>query len=172
MGRKSKKPTEDQFENLESWIDFYNKNQKLPNDKIICSSCKSIFVSLKGRGKKIAFDACNNDVRRVLTETSCKECKNKNNPPEKKKKEYKVETEEERFARIEKIRQDIPKINFNKPRQSLNFRDEQTCIKHTESCMRPDIYLNNDKTCDNCYINKFCRCKLKKFSKNYEKKSK
>ena len=27
MGRRSKKPTEDQFENLEAWIDFYNKNQ-------------------------------------------------------------------------------------------------------------------------------------------------
>jgi hypothetical protein len=173
MTKIHKKPTEDQFENLESWINFYSENKKLPFNKIICSSCRNIFVSMKGRGKKVAFDSCNNDIKKVLTETSCKECKNKKNPPEKKKKEPRIETEQERINRIEKIRADIPKIDFNKTTQVLNLKDEQICVAHTrDSCLRPDIYLNSDRTCDICYLNKFCKCPIKKFSKNYEKKYK
>jgi hypothetical protein len=47
MTKIHKKPTEDQFENLESWINFYSENKKLPFNKIICSSCRNIFVSMK-----------------------------------------------------------------------------------------------------------------------------
>lgn len=170
---KKKKPTKDQFDSLDAWVSFYVENNKLPYDKIICSSCKNIYVSLKGRGKKIAFERCNNDINRVLTETMCKECYNKANPTEKKVYKPKVETDEERLDRIERIRADMPKIDFGASRISLNFKDEQVCIKHTkDGCLRPDIFLNNDRTCDNCHLNKFCACAIKKFSKNYEKKLK
>jgi hypothetical protein len=37
-------------------------------------------------------------------------------------------------------------------------------------CIRPDIYLDNDRTCDYCSINEHCSCMLKKFAD--KKKSK
>jgi hypothetical protein len=33
------------------------------------------------------------------------------------------------------------------------------------ACLRPDIYLNSGRVCDNCMYSEFCLCGAKKFSK-------
>lgn len=33
------------------------------------------------------------------------------------------------------------------------------------ACMRPDIYLNNDRTCNTCMYSEFCICPAKRFGK-------
>jgi len=35
------------------------------------------------------------------------------------------------------------------------------------ACMRPDIYLNSGRVCDNCMYAEHCICNAKKFSKKY-----
>jgi len=36
------------------------------------------------------------------------------------------------------------------------------------ACMRPDIFLNSDRTCDHCMYADHCVCDIKKFSKKYK----
>jgi hypothetical protein len=164
----------DQFEDIKKWIAYYETHNKFPHDKIMCSKCKFFQISLKGRGKKIIFDACDSDPKRILTETICKSCKEQFYPVEKKKKEYVPETVEERERRIEEIRANLPKIDLHKERIVIDLvKNKEACVELTKSmCIRPDIYLNNDRTCDKCSIRKYCSCKSKKFSKFYEKTKK
>jgi len=164
----------DQFEDIKKWIAYYEKHNRFPYDKIMCSKCKSIQISLKGRGKKIIFDSCEGDPKRILTETICKSCREKFYPVEKKKKQIVSETIEEREQRIEEIRANLPKIDLHKERIVIDLvKDKESCVKLTKDmCIRPDIYLNNDRTCDKCSIRKYCSCEIKKFSKFYEKAKK
>jgi hypothetical protein len=39
----------------------------------------------------------------------------------------------------------------------------------SSSCIRPDIFLNNDRTCDCCMYSEDCVSRVKKFSKYYKK---
>ncbi len=39
----------------------------------------------------------------------------------------------------------------------------------SSSCIRPDIFLNNDRTCDYCLYSEDCISGIKKFSKYYKK---
>lgn len=38
------------------------------------------------------------------------------------------------------------------------------------ACIRPDIYLNNDRSCDNCPYYEFCNCGIKRLSNERKKK--
>lgn len=35
------------------------------------------------------------------------------------------------------------------------------------ACLRPDIFLNSGRVCDNCMYSEFCLCSIKKFSKKH-----
>jgi hypothetical protein len=159
----------DQFEDLKGWISYYEEHKKFPHDRVLCGLCHSGFASLKGLGWSKAFERCDGDAFRVLNETKCKDCRNQE-PKEKKKK---VLTIEEMEARAEEIRRNLPKIDLNKERQVIDLtRDKDACEFYTQfACMRPDIYLDNDRTCDYCSINKWCACPIKKFSKHYKRKN-
>jgi hypothetical protein len=156
----------DQFEDLKGWMEYFNRNGKFPYKQILCCKCHVGFASMKGLGWKKAFERCGGDAFRVLNETYCKDCK-KVLPKEKK---VKIFTREEMEARAEEIRRNLPKINLNKERQVIDLtKDKASCEEYTEfTCIRPDIYLDNDKTCDYCSINKWCACPIKKFSKQHK----
>jgi hypothetical protein len=67
---------------------------------------------------------------------------------------------------IEEINEvyDIP-IFQNKPHISLLLSKHP---EHTKgACWRPDIFLNNNRTCDKCHLNTFCLANNKQFSKKY-----
>jgi hypothetical protein len=38
-------------------------------------------------------------------------------------------------------------------------------VPHGGTCIRPDILLHNDKTCNKCDYNEFCLCSSKKLAK-------
>jgi hypothetical protein len=172
--RKKKTLPVNQFDDIKKWITYYETNNKLPHDKIICSKCKFLTISLKGRGKKIIFDSFENDIQKILTQCICKECKKEFYPEEKKKKEFIPETIEERERRIEQIRASLPKIDLNKERTVIDLtKDDKACSEYTRNmCIRPDIFLDNDRTCDMCSLRRCCSCRIKKFSKYYDEKSK
>jgi hypothetical protein len=156
-----------QFDNIQTWMEFYKEHKKLPYNEILCCECKTFYAKLKGVGLKFALQNAGGSIEKMLTSTLCKECKTihkKNEPPKERKK--KVKTQEEIEEEIEQIRRDMPKIDLNAPRNIINLsRDKEMCAILTHSsCIRPDIYLDNDRTCDYCSINKYCSCPIKKFS--------
>lgn len=156
----------DQFEDLKGWMNYFKQHGKFPHNQIVCCKCHMGFASLKGIGLKKAFEKCEGDAFRVLNETACKNCREVL-PKEKK---VKIFTREEMEARAEEVRRNLPKIDLNKERQVINLnKDKEACAFHTQfACLRPDVYLDNDRTCDYCSINKHCACPIKKFSKNYK----
>ena len=164
---KQKPIPKDQFENIKLWLNFYEEHKKLPYNEIICCKCKSFPAKLKGAGIKHALKNAGGNIEVMLKSTMCKECRNLSNPVKERKpivKKHKtlLEMEEE----IEKIRRDMPKINLNSPRNIINLvKDRDMCEQLTkDTCIRPDIYLDNDKSCDNCSINENCKCPLKRFA--------
>jgi hypothetical protein len=51
-----------------------------------------------------------------------------------------------------------------KPRsaQYIDMTDEKQVSELTKSsCVRPDIFLNNDRSCNNCHLYEHCKCKLR-----------
>jgi hypothetical protein len=67
---------------------------------------------------------------------------------------------------IEKVDEvyDIPTFR-NEPPTSLKLSEYP---EHTRgACLRPDIFLNNSRTCDECHLSNFCLASCKRFSKNY-----
>lgn len=157
----------DQFEDLNGWLEYYEENKKFPHQRVLCCVCHQGFASLKGIGLVKAFEKCDGDPLKVLNETKCKDCKALE---PKEKKQPRILTPEEQEARAEEIRKSLPKIDFNKERTVIDLRkDKDACAFYTKiACIRPDIYLDNDRTCDYCSINKHCACPIKKFSKNYK----
>lgn len=169
--RAKKKVSKNQFEGMGLWLEYYREHKKLPYNEIFCCECKSYTAKLKGVGFKHAFENAGKDIERMLTGTMCKECKALKVPKEKRVVIKRVKTPEEIEEEIEQIRRDMPKIDLNAPRQIVVLKEnKEFCKEITKSmCIRPDIYLNNDRTCDNCSINKYCSCDLKRFEKKEEK---
>jgi hypothetical protein len=165
MARPKKIP-KDQFQNIKLWLEYHKEHKKLPYGEIICCKCKSFPAKLKGAGMKHALKAAGGDLEVMLKSTMCKECKILSAPEKEKKPVVKrVKTQWEIEEEIEKIRRDMPKINLNSPRNIINLnKDKKMCAELTkDTCIRPDIYLNNDRNCDYCSINEHCACPLKHF---------
>jgi hypothetical protein len=153
-----------QLNNLTKWLDYYEEHKKFPHNRIICSHCTTVFVSLKGIAMKHALKAFDNDAKRILTESLCKSCKEVLVPKVVKEREAKVfvpETPEEREERYDKIRATIPKIDFNRTREIVDLKkDKDACKQHTSfACHNPMVYL--DLGCNQCNINKHCACPIK-----------
>ncbi len=61
----------------------------------------------------------------------------------------------------------------NTPPQYIDLKNSAQVAKLTESsCMRPDIYLNNDRACNGCYIYKLCKCPIRKWADEQTKQNK
>jgi hypothetical protein len=171
--KKGKKIPKNQFEGMDKWLEHYNEHNKLPYNEIFCCECKSYTAKLKGVGFKHAFENAGKDIKKMLSGTMCKECKAIKAPKEKKVPVKRIKTPEEIEEEIEQIRRDMPKIDLNAPRQIINLKEnKEFCKEITRSmCLRPDIYLNNDRTCDNCSIHKYCSCAIKKLSSDSRRKN-
>lgn len=148
-----------QIDALTEWLDFYKKNKKLPHNRIVCSVCKSGFIGLKGIGMSHAMKKFDNDMKRVLTESVCKDCK----PKEEKEPKPKVAeflTREEMEYRRAEISASLPKMKFTDPVIIDLSKNKEACKKWTYfACHRPDIYL--DYGCEQCSLSKHCACPIK-----------
>jgi hypothetical protein len=93
------------------------------------------------------------------TKSSLKEPKPIKQPRKKKQK-----------VNIEKVNEvyDIP-IFKNTPNKTI-FLTKESAEYTKGACMRPDIFLNSNRTCDHCSINSFCLANNKTFSKKYDHK--
>jgi hypothetical protein len=87
----------------------------------------------------------------------------------KKKEKPQKETKEER---IQKLKDEIKKFNFGYSIQEFDLvKNKQICEEVTTgACWRPDIFLDNDNSCNLCPIKEHCACKLKNIVTKKSKK--
>lgn len=151
------KVPENQIESLDLWLDFYKSNNKLPHNRIVCNKCHNDYVNLKGIAMSHARKAFDNDIKRILTESLCKECK----PKKEYQKKKVVLTREQMEDRAEEIRRNLPKIDLNRQRELIDMvKNKEVCAEVTSfACWRPDIYL--DYGCSECSLVKNCVCPIK-----------
>lgn len=162
------KISDNQLESLDQWLAFYAKHQKLPHKRVVCTHCKGGYASLKGLAWYHAQKQFEGDIKRILTESLCKDCKSELHPKEKKKYEPKVLTREEMEARAEEIRRNLPKIDLHKVREPIDMvKNKEVCKEVTaNACWRPDIFL--DLGCAHCTLAKNCACPIKDLKRNPE----
>lgn len=86
-------------------------------------------------------------------------------------------------AKIEKLekRKEVLKYMEDKPgayivtqkaRQTVDFTNkEQVADLTRDACWRPDIYLNNDRACNGCYLYEHCKCAIRRWDDPNEKRT-
>jgi len=176
MGRKtllSITCKSDQFHNINGWVNYYNKNKTIPSDGITCKECRHEIKCNQLQLKRL-LEKSENDIEKLLVNFTCKECirfkKEEKKLQEKelqvkKPIEKKVLTWEEIEDRKEEIRKSIPVLKYEKIKPITPNNKEGVEELTKSACVRPDIYLNNDKHCDGCAWSKYCICHLKRFFK-------
>ena len=152
-----------QLEALKEWLEIYSKTKKLPHNRIVCSVCSMNFIGLKGIGMSHAMKKFDGDMKRVLTESVCKDCK----PKEQKEPKPKVAeflTREEMEYRSAEISASLHKMKFRDPIIIDLSKNKDECKKWTYfACHRPDIYL--DYGCEECNLSKHCACPIKNLAR-------
>lgn len=90
-----------------------------------------------------------------------------------KKEKVKIEKKITREQKIETLKTHAREFEFvYRPNVIDLKKNAEECKKATEgTCWRPDIYLNNDRTCDNCVLSEHCACVLKRFSTKRKKRN-
>jgi len=167
----NKKVSFNQFEDISGWIKFFKEHKKLPAQKITCSHCKHNTVSMFGPNLKNYLKKHKNNIEELLQTFECRACRNLHKDPKepKPKKTYvnplSVMTKEELEERAEKIKKDLPKMEFTKLPFITPTDKEGVESLTSVACQRPDIYLDNGKWCDGCPWIKYCVCDLKRFHK-------
>jgi hypothetical protein len=76
-----------------------------------------------------------------------------------------------KFLKLENLKEAAENFKYAyKPNIVDLVKNAEECKKATENtCWRPDIYLNNDRHCDNCKLVEHCGCSLKQLSKKKKK---
>lgn len=159
--KKNKSLPINQFDDIKAWLSFYEKNKKFPHNRIVCSQCKIDFIGMKGIGISHAMKKFDKDIKRILTESVCKNCKPKEEKPPKPV-EF-ISREDMEYRRAE-ISASLPKMKFSDPRIIDLAKNKEECKKWTYfACHRPDIYL--DYGCAECVLSKHCQCPIKNINR-------
>ncbi len=140
--------------NKQAWIKCYNETGKLPEQKVPCTKCGTgvtmFSTNLAGRVAKY------NGVENLLNNFICKQCSSVGKPQKVK------QIPKPKKPKIIVEQYDIP---IYKGRNIVPVNLHVTKDDATISCWRPDLYLNADKTCDDCTLFNICQCALKRLSK-------
>lgn len=172
----------DQFKNLKDWVAFYKENDRLPNQKITCSVCKTKQTSMFGDNLKRTLPRFGS-IEKLLSSFECKDCRApKKDPVEKPKKEKVLKTKagginaegntakcntaegyltvDDIEDRKEKVRATLPKFNPDFKPAKIDFKDADSVAELTRgACQRPDIYF--DAGCKYCPMVDLCKCNSK-----------
>lgn len=67
---------------------------------------------------------------------------------------------------LENLLNAAKEYKFNYKPIAVNFKNKEEIKNITEdTCIRPDLYLNNDNTCIKCNLYENCACSLKNLGK-------
>ena len=166
----------DQFKNLKDWVTFYKENDRLPNQKITCATCKTKQTSMFGDNLKRTLPRYGS-IEKLLSSFECSDCRKAKAPAKEVKtpkarkaktgdinvevnsaKEYL--TVDDMEDRKEKVRATLPAFNAEAKPVKIDFSDAEAVAELTRgACHRPDIYL--DAGCKYCPLANHCACASK-----------
>jgi hypothetical protein len=142
-------------------ITLYNKTGKLSSTKITCTKCSGLVTAfgtnLEGKIKK------HGGLSNLLETFTCRKCTSASKPakPVKEKKARKVKLHKKINEEGEVV-YDIPRMKWSIPKNTF-LKDEPELIADLTkfSCVAPQLFLNNGKTCDGCTFWSNCQCPIK-----------
>ena len=159
---------------IEEWAQQYDKNGKLPEPKIPCSTvgCE-VGTTCFSTNLKTRVEATEGGVRVLLSTFKCRGCRAGSVVAEKPvlarvakatKKPKTVTKAAQKQTRVEELNQAArsAQVNVDAVPVRYNFDSQEHVRQLTEgACQRPDIYLDNDRACDGCALYEHCACTAK-----------
>ena len=147
--------------NVTDEIALYNKTGKLSSPKIACSKCQSLVTAfgsnLEGKIKKYG------GLSNLLENFICRKCTSASKPAkvEKIKKVRKVKLSKKVDENGE-VKYEIPKMKWSTSKNTF-LKDEPELVEELTkfSCVAPQLFLNNGKSCDGCAFWNNCQCPIK-----------
>ena len=117
-------------------------------------------------------------LNQLLSSFKCRVCRGGSQPLAiakiKKIKQAKVTKTQARIERVQEMLTTMPKLDYT-PRPAVAFlRDLPETVRAITkggSCIRPDIFLDSNRVCDDCGYNTNCQSGVKTFSKHYKTKT-
>jgi len=138
----------------------FKKTGELYGKKIECNSCNTLITcfgsNLEGKIKKFG------SIEKLLETFTCRSCVSASRP--KKVKKISVR-KKKKDVKIEKY--EMPKMVFS-PARNVFLKDApdlQSSVSASGACLRPDIFLNSGRKCDDCPYVQNCNatCKTTKY---------
>jgi len=135
----------------------YTNTGKLPTKYITCTGCNTEVTAfgsnLEGKIKKFGT------LVNLLTTFKCRTCTSAAKP----KKEKKVSVRLLKREKKEEIKNyEIPKMKWSTPKNTF-LKDEPELIENLtkNSCVAPQLFLNNGRACHGCAFWNNCQCSIK-----------
>lgn len=159
------------------WVKAFETTGKLPSTLIPCCKCSTGITATHGN---LASKIKNHGgILNLLTKFVCRNCTKasivpkttKPNASQKKKKTLKKVVSALDEIKDEKGRYNIPNVNLtgeNRKQYTLDqiANNEDLAKEFTNNvCLRPNLYLNSDSSCDDCNLYQYCGCTVKHLSK-------
>lgn len=143
---------------IKMFVSYYKQHSCFPGSKIPCTQTGKLTTAVGPWLKKKIKEF--GSVEALLRGYKCRQATKKPKPIKIKK------SKKDEAAPIikENGRYDIPAVNLNKPTRPMN-REE--LIKDSRSiCLRPDIFLHNERHCDGCHYYGLCENRMKTLPKH------
>lgn len=179
METKTSKPRKQLIlsaQDVDDWVVSYETTGKLPQINIPCSKCKAGIVAghdnLRSKVKKYG------GIKPLLTTFVCRECKTGtlgSVAPSTVARKVRVVKKLVKISKAEQKREairnyEIPKVNPNHVSVRYSIDDLANNVDLAREftngvCIRPQLFLNNDRSCDDCVLYTNCACNAKTLSK-------
>jgi len=146
---------------------------KLPTHPYISCSTPECTTQTTCFGKNLEIKiASYGTLDKLLTEFKCRVCRKGDAPnkPAAKPKTKRISKKQTRATMVSEMVQSIPTYN-PQPRVMVYLKDSPDYVQRLSKesgCLRPDIFLDNDRVCDDCPYNQHCQANNKAFSKHYK----
>lgn len=145
-------------EQIKFFVKHYNENGSFPGSKIPCTitgkltTCVGPWMKKKvqefGGAEQLLRKYVCRGVIKSVNKTAKEATKPVKEPSKKAKKEKGVNSQEEVVV------YDIPKIDFFKTKTPLT--DLELSVATSNTCFRPDVFLDNDRFCNGCEYYDVC----------------
>ena len=113
-------------------------------------------------------------LNQLLNTFKCRQCRPAkqplNAPKLKRNKPPRISKAQARIERVQEMMSTMPKMDYSAKQPVAFLRDLPETVRSITtngSCIRPDIFLDSNRVCDDCGYNISCQSNVKTFSKHY-----
>lgn len=149
---------------------------KLPTHPFIACSTSGCITQTTCFGKNLEQKVKQiGSLELLLSSFKCRVCRGAKQPLSvakiKKIKVPRVTKTQARIERVQEMVSSMPKLDYSAKLPVPFLRDSPETVKAITiggSCIRPDIFLDSNRVCDDCGYNINCQSGVKTFSKHYK----